>query len=99
MIKNKKPHRLKFHSPSANDVKQEFNSEIERRVSKRLMDELSKEDALLDRLDWWNANYPKVRAQEKLKLMKEWEKKGRKIEQFINYGSDIQMSIYGKLIS
>ena len=94
---SKKAHRLRFHWPSRADVKREFNTELEQRVSKRLKLEMSKEDAFFDRLDWEKEHRPKLQAQEKLKLMDEWEKKGRKVEQFVDYGRDIEMSIYGKI--
>ena len=95
----KKAHRLKFVQPTRRQVEQQFNEVLESRVTERLIQEMNKEDALFDRLDWMKNNQLKFKAQEKLKLVEEWRKLGRRVDYFEKEFQDtLEISIFGRII-
>jgi hypothetical protein len=73
---NKKPHRLKFRSPLKHEVEKEFNDELFRRVYNRI-DHETAGAGMLEYFEYKFRYFERIRVEEKIKLLEEWEKKGR----------------------
>lgn len=87
----KKPHRLKFRSPSEKEVAHMFNEELEDRITNACQREMTIETALFDKKDWIVNNIARIIAIEKLKQLDEWHRAGRKTNQFSRDIQDLIM--------